>query len=106
MCRLEPRACVANDHLTDQREDVMTRTFTSEVTRRQVLRHAGIGAAGASALANGFRPAVSAAQEGATLTWLLDLPEAELIANRFMELNPDVQVEVEIVTFREVFQQN
>jgi multiple sugar transport system substrate-binding protein len=84
----------------------MKRAFTSEVTRRQVLRHAGIGAAGASALAHGFRPAVSAAQEGATLTWLLDLPEAELIANRFMELNPDVQVEVEIVTFREVFQQN
>ena len=40
------------------------------------------------------------------MRWLTDLPNAQVVADRFTESNPDVKIEVETVTFREVFQQN
>jgi ABC-type glycerol-3-phosphate transport system substrate-binding protein len=43
---------------------------------------------------------------GVLLTWITDLPEAETIAENYMEQNPDVSVRVDRVTFREVFSQN
>lgn len=80
----------------------------SRLNRRQLVGRAG---AGAAALAAGGRvahraAAAPAAQEMVKLSWLTDLNGAEDFAQRFTDANPDVQIEVERVTFREVFQQN
>ena len=45
-------------------------------------------------------------QETVELSWITDLPGAEEVAARFTELNPNIEVRVDKVTFREVFQQN
>ncbi len=78
---------------------------SSSLSRRRLLTTAG---AGAAALAGGahIRPRPAAAQDAVTLRWLTDLPNAQVVADRFTETNPDVKIEVETVTFREVFQQN
>lgn len=80
--------------------------FASSLNRRHLIRQAGLGTIGATVAAHGAPRAANAAQENVRLSWLVDLPESEMIANRFMELNPGIQVDVELVTFREVFQQN
>ena len=84
----------------------MRSLFGSPLNRRQVLR-GGAGAAGLAVAGRGLpRPAAGAAQEKVTLTWLVDLPNSQEVADRFTEANPDIEIEVELVTFREVFQQN
>lgn len=78
------------------------------LTRRRLLQHSGAGAA-ALALAGGAAataPQRTAAQDKVTLTWLVDLPNSQEVADRFTEANPDIEIEVELLTFREVFQQN
>ncbi|NPV68419.1 MAG: sugar ABC transporter substrate-binding protein [Anaerolineae bacterium] len=58
-------------------------------------------------LASLLVPAISTnAQEKVQLSWITDLPGAEEVAARFTELNPNIEVRVDKVTFREVFQQN
>ncbi len=85
----------------------MRSLYDSSLSRRRFLGRTGLAATGLVVAAGGLSlPAAGSAQEPVTLTWLTDLPEAELVAGRFMELNPGIQVEVETVTFREVFQQN
>lgn len=83
----------------------MRSLFGASLTRRRALGQAGT-AAGLIAAGGLSLPTRSAAQEPVTLSWLTDLPQAELIGARFTELNPGITVEVETVTFREVFQQN
>ena len=81
--------------------------FGSPLSRRQVLRRAGVGAAGLAVAARGLsRPTAAAAQEKVTLSWLVDLPHSQEVADRFTEANPDIEIKVELLTFREVFQQN
>lgn len=46
------------------------------------------------------------AQEPVEINWITDFPNATDVAARFMELHPDIQVRVDSVSFREVFQQN
>lgn len=50
--------------------------------------------------------APSMAQETVELSWITDLPGAEEVAAKFTELHPNIEVRVDVVTFREVFQQN
>lgn len=47
-----------------------------------------------------------AGQDMVELSWITDLPGAEEVSARFTELNPNITVRVDKVTFREVFQQN
>ncbi len=46
------------------------------------------------------------AQEKVQLSWITDLPGAEEVAAAFTEMHPNIEVRVDKVTFREVFQQN
>lgn len=78
------------------------------MNRRGLLKGAGIGAAG---LALGGGPALrrgarAAAQDRTTITYLTDFAFAGEVAQRFMDENPDIEVQIETVTFREVFNQN
>lgn len=78
------------------------------IDRRGLLKGAGIGAAGL-ALGGGpalRRGATAAAQDRATITYLTDFAFAGEVAQRFMDENPDIEVQIETVTFREVFNQN
>jgi len=79
----------------------------ASLTRRRLLQHSG---AGLSALALGggtaFAPRRLAAQDTVSLTWLTDLPNSQAVADTYTQANPGVEIEVELVTFREVFQQN
>lgn len=74
-------------------------------TRRNLLKGAGATAAGL-ATAKFSAPAVVRAQEKVTLSWVSDLPHTEDLAAKFGEANPNIEVKVERVTFRELFQQN
>jgi ABC-type glycerol-3-phosphate transport system substrate-binding protein len=88
-------------------EGNMRSPYVSSLSRRRFLGRTGLGAVGLGVAAGGLSvPSGASAQEQVTLSWLTDLPEAELIVAKFEELNPGITVEVETVTFREVFQQN
>ncbi len=80
--------------------------FDSSLSRRRLVRNTGLGVAALAAAQGLSRPSVATAQEKVTLTWLTDLPGAEDVVARFSEQNPDIEIKVETVTFREVFQQN
>jgi len=73
-------------------------------TRRRFLQGAGAAAVTASVLTK--RPASSQAQAKATISWVLDLPHTEDLAKDFGQKYPNIEVKIERVTFREVFQQN
>jgi fructooligosaccharide transport system substrate-binding protein len=73
-------------------------------TRRRFLQGAGAAAVTASVLTK--RPASSQAQAKATISWVLDLPHTEDLAKVFGQKYPNIEVKIERVTFREVFQQN
>lgn len=84
--------------------------FGGPVDRRRLIKGAGLGAAGL-ALGSGKRTlaaprAARVGQERTTITYLTDFSFAEEVAQRFMDENPDIEVRIELVTFREVFQQN
>ncbi len=78
---------------------------TTNTSRRRLLQGAGATAAGIAA-AKFATPASVSAQDKVTLSWVSDLPHTEDLAAKFMEKNPNIEVKVERVTFREVFQQN
>lgn len=89
----------------------MNRVFRSRPNRRQLVGRAGLAAAGlvaggGLAPARCARAARPARQDQTTLTYLTDFSMAQEVCDRFTEQNPDIKVEVELVTFREVFQQN
>ena len=73
-------------------------------TRRRFLQGASAAAVTASVLTK--RPASSQAQAKATISWVLDLPHTEDLAKVFGQKYPNIEVKIERVTFREVFQQN
>jgi multiple sugar transport system substrate-binding protein len=74
-------------------------------SRRRFLQ--GAGATAAAVAATRFQaPAFVRAQDKVTLSWVIELPHAEDVAERFGEKYPNIEVKVERVTFREVFQQN
>ncbi len=76
--------------------------FSSTSSRRRFLQGAG---AALAAMTVKF-PSSTRAQEKVTLTWVIELPDAEELAKRFGEKFPNIEVKIERVTFREVFQQN
>jgi ABC-type glycerol-3-phosphate transport system substrate-binding protein len=78
----------------------------TRMNRRRLMGHAGAGAAGLALAGRLASPTHSSAQETVTLTWLTDLPNSQEHADAYTALNPSVKIEVELVTFREVFQQN
>lgn len=53
-----------------------------------------------------FTSITIAAQDIVEITWITDFPEAEQVAARFEETHPNIDVRVDSVSFREVFQQN
>lgn len=77
----------------------------SSTTRRRLLQGATATAAGLAA-AKFAAPAVVRAQDKVTISWVSDLPHTEDLAVKFGEAFPNIEVKVERVTFREVFQQN
>jgi len=96
--------------MTPTDNDAIVQKLSQPVSRRSVLR-TGAALAAAPALLGG-RPAAAhvatrpAAQEKVTLTWLTDLPNPDKVAAEFTKKNPAIEVKVEQVTFREVFDQN
>jgi ABC-type glycerol-3-phosphate transport system substrate-binding protein len=80
-------------------------TFTGKSTRRRFLQGTGAVAAGVAA-AKFSAPALVRAQDKVTISWVSDLPHTEDLAKVFGEKYPNIEVKVERVTFREVFQQN
>ncbi|MEA2531485.1 MAG: multiple sugar transport system substrate-binding protein [Thermomicrobiales bacterium] len=83
----------------------LNRTLAGKSSRRRFLQ--GAGATAAAVAATRFHaPAFVRAQEKVTLTWVSDLPSTEDIVKVFTEKYPNIEVQVERVTFREVFQQN
>lgn len=80
----------------------MSGLHETSLSRRSLVQ-----ASGAATLAlMGSRSIPVNAQDRATLSWLTDLPNAQAVADRFTEDHPDIEIKVETVTFREVFQQN
>ncbi len=77
-------------------------TLTS--SRRRFLQ--GVSATAAAAAITAKLPAPSRAQEKTTISWVLDLPHTEDLAKIFGQKYPNIEVKIERVTFREVFQQN
>lgn len=78
--------------------------MTLKSTRRRFLHGAGAGAVVTVITAK--LPLSSLAQEKVTISWVLDLPHTEDLAKVFGQKYPNIEVKIERVTFREVFQQN
>jgi multiple sugar transport system substrate-binding protein len=81
----------------------VTVPFRSAIDRRRLVGMTGLGLAG---LAGGARLPTAAAQEPVTLSYLTDFAFAQEVCDRFTEAHPDIRIAAELVTFREVFQQN
>jgi ABC-type glycerol-3-phosphate transport system substrate-binding protein len=81
--------------------DSMLKNTTS---RRRFVQGAGALAAGAAAKFS--VPNFVRAQDKVTISWVTDLPHTEDLAKVFGEKYPNIEVKIERVTFREVFQQN
>ena len=79
--------------------------MASRITRRSLVAKAGAAAAVTTAASSVFHAPAILAQEKTTITWLTDLP-ADTIVPSFHEAHPDIEVQVEAVSFNEVFQQN
>lgn len=82
----------------------MADLLAAKSSRRAFMKGAG-GTLAAASVASRF-PAVIRAQEKVTISWVSDLPDTENLAKIFTQKNPNIEVKVERVTFREVFQQN
>jgi ABC-type glycerol-3-phosphate transport system substrate-binding protein len=83
----------------------LERALSGKSSRRRLLQ--GTGAVAAATAATRFpTPAFVRAQEKATLTWVTDLPDTEDLVKIFNDKTPNIEVKIERVTFREVFQQN
>jgi multiple sugar transport system substrate-binding protein len=66
----------------------------------------GAAATGAAVAASRFMaPSLVRAQDKVTLSWVTDLTNAEDVAAAFTAKNPTIEINVERVTFNEVFQQ-
>src|SRR5215213_9770522 len=78
--------------------------MTATRTRRRFLQ--GAGAAAAAAAIAPKLPTTARAQDKVTISWVIELPHAEEVAELFGQKYPNIEVKIERVTFREVFQQN
>jgi ABC-type glycerol-3-phosphate transport system substrate-binding protein len=77
------------------------------LSRRTALK--GAAAAGGVLAARSFPGRATAAparQDAVALTWLTDLPNGPELVAAFSAENPDIQITVEEVAFRDLFQQN
>ncbi|CAA9559579.1 MAG: hypothetical protein AVDCRST_MAG33-1533 [uncultured Thermomicrobiales bacterium] len=89
----------------------MSQSFrpSKPVSRRTALKGATATAAGGLLSSRSFpgrATAAPAAQDVASLTWLTDLPAGPEVVAAFTAENPDIQITVEEVAFRDLFQQN
>lgn len=84
----------------------VNRILNQRTSRRKFVQGAGGVAAGAVIAGTFQAPAFVRAQEKATLTWVTDLPNTEDLVKIFNDKTPNIEVKIERVTFREVFQQN
>lgn len=78
--------------------------FERSTNRRRLL--GGMGAAAALAATRLSISAPVSAQDKVSLSWVTDLTNAEDVVAAFSQKFPNIEVNVERVTFNEVFQQN
>lgn len=78
--------------------------MSSRISRRSLVAKAGATAAATASAGALSAPAIHA-QERTTISFLTDLP-AQIIVDAFHEAHPDIEVQMESVSFDEVFQQN
>jgi len=76
----------------------------NKTSRRRFVQGAGALAAGAAVKFS--VPNFVRAQNKVTISWVTDLPHTEDLAKVFGQKYPNIEVKIERVTFREVFQQN